>query len=71
MDRSLWVWLSHAWGGWKSRLFLVQPSTVTRWHRAGFRLFWRWKSRPRKTGRKTIVPATITLIREMNHANPL
>jgi putative transposase len=55
----------------KSRLSLVQPSTVIRWHRAGFRLFWRWKSRPRKTGRKTIAPAIITLIREMNRANPL
>jgi transposase InsO family protein len=49
----------------------VQPSTVIGWHRAGFRLFWRWKSRPHKTGRKTIAPALITLIREMNRANPL
>ena len=71
MDRALWAWLSRAWSGWKIRLCLVQPSTVIRWHRAGFRRFCRWKSQPRKTGRKTISPAIITLIREMNRANPL
>ena len=71
IDRALWAWLSQVWDGWKIRLCLVQPSTVIRWHRAGFQLLWRWKSRPRKTGRKTIVPAIITLIREMNRANPL
>src|ERR1017187_3367297 len=37
LDRVLWAWLSQAWGGWKSRLCLVQPSTVLQWHRAGFR----------------------------------
>ena len=71
LDRVLWAWLSQAWAGWKTRLLLVQPGTVLQWHRAGFRLFWRWKSRPRKTGRKTISPDLITLIRDMNHANPL
>src|ERR1035441_2335486 len=49
LDRVLWAWLSQAWGGWKSRLCLVQPSTVLQWHRAGFRLFWRWKSGPHKS----------------------
>jgi len=71
LDRALWASLSQTWQAWKSRLCLFQPSTVIRWHRMGFRLFWRWKSRRRKTGRKTIVPAIITLIREMNRANPL
>jgi hypothetical protein len=71
IDRAPWAWLSQVWDGSKRRLCLVQPSTVIRWHRAGFRLFWRWKNRPRKTGRKTIAPAVITLIREMNRANPL
>jgi putative transposase len=71
IDRALWAWLSLVWDGWKIRLLLVQPSTVIRWHRAGFRLFWRWESRPPKSGRKTIAPALITLIREMNRANPL
>ena len=71
LDRVLWAWLSQAWGGWKSRLCLVQPSTVLQWHRAGFRLFWQWKSRPRKCGRKTIASDTIHLIGQMSRANPL
>ena len=71
LDRVLWAWLSQAWAEWKTRLVLVQPGTVLQWHRAGFRTFWRWKSCPRKTGRKAISPDLITLIRDMNHANPL
>ena len=71
LDRVLWAWLSQAWGGWKSRLCLVQPSTVLQWHRAGFRLFWRWKSGPHKSGRKTIAPDTLRLIGQMSRANPL
>src|ERR1035437_9166956 len=71
LDRVVWGCLSQAWSGWKSRLCLVQPSTVIQWHRAGFRLFWRWKSRPRKTGRKPLSPDTIDLIRNMSRANPL
>jgi putative transposase len=32
---------------WRSALVVVQPATMIRWHRAGWRLFWRFKSRPR------------------------
>jgi putative transposase len=71
LDRALWAWLSQSWDGWKTRLCLVQPSTVIQWHRAGFRLFWKWKSRPGKSGRKTISPDAIDLIRKMSRANPL
>ena len=70
-DRALWAWLSQSWADWKRGLCLVQPSTVIQWHRAGFRLFWRWKSRPRKPGRKKMCPKTIELIRQMSRANPL
>jgi hypothetical protein len=49
LDRALWVWLSHSWKGWKSSLRIFQPDSVIQWHGAGFRLFWRWKSRPRPT----------------------
>ena len=70
LDRTLWAWLAHSWTDWKSRLCFVRPSTVICWHRAGFRLFWRWKSRPRRPGRKTICPETIELIRQMSRANP-
>jgi hypothetical protein len=50
---------------------LVQPDTVIRWHREGFRLFWKWKSRRTHAGRKIIALGTIFLIREMSRANPL
>ena len=51
-------------------LVIVKPETVIRWHRAGFRLFWRWKSRHR--GGRPKVPLEIRqLIRAMSLANPL
>src|SRR6202022_2792337 len=51
-------------------LVIVKPETVIRWHRAGFRLFWRWKSRTR--GGRPMVPMEIRrLIRDMSLANSL
>jgi hypothetical protein len=51
-------------------LKIINPETVIRWHRAGFKAYWRWKSRPRGGRPKT--PADIRrLIREMSIANPL
>jgi hypothetical protein len=44
-DRLLWVLLKSYWTGWPQWLVVVQPRTVVGWHRLGFRLFWRWKSR--------------------------
>jgi hypothetical protein len=40
-DRGFWVLLSRVWSGWKEILVIVQPDTVVRWHRKGFRLYWR------------------------------
>jgi hypothetical protein len=71
LDRALWIWLSDAWSGWRTALRLVQPDTVIHWHRQGFRLLWKWKSRPGKVGRKCIALDTIALIRNMSRANPL
>lgn len=71
LDRAFWVWLSAVWAGWTRAIRLVQPDTVLRWHRQGFRLFWRWKSRTEKAGRKGLAPATVQLIRQMSRANPL
>src|SRR6267154_942055 len=51
---------------WRTTVTLVQPATVLRWHREGFRLLWRWWSRPR--GRRPTRYAT--LIREMAARNP-
>src|SRR6202140_5524362 len=51
-------------------LAIVKPETVIKWHRAGFRSYWRWKSR-RHGGRPTVAPEIRKLIREMSIANPL
>src|SRR5215472_11943707 len=48
---------------WRGALVNVQPDTFLRWHRKGFRLFWRWKSRP--VGRQQIPKDLRRLIREM------
>ncbi len=52
-DRGFWVILSQVWSGWKEILVIVQPDTVVRWHRKGFRLYWRWISK-RGPGRPQI-----------------
>ena len=49
---------------------IVRPETIIRWHRAGFRAFWRWKS-SRRAGRPKVPPKFGELIREMSLANPL
>src|SRR5216684_1570374 len=51
-------------------LAIVKPETLIKWHRAGFRSYWRWKSR-RHGGRPTVAPEIRKLIREMSIANPL
>ena len=64
--RFILSWLAR-WFDWRQALVLVQPQTFTRWHRQGFRLFWRWKSRP---GRPPIPPDLQALIRRMARENP-
>ena len=49
---------------------ILKPETIIRWHRAGFRAWWRWKSRPRG-GRPRTPDEIRQLIREMSVANPL
>jgi len=70
-DRVFWVWLSQFWNGWQSALIIVQPDTVVRWQRQGFRLYWRWKSRPSKMGRPHLERTVQQLIRRMCRENPL
>ena len=54
-DKLFWVMLSRFWAHWNRALILVQPETVVRWHRAGFRLYWTWLSRHRvRVGRKCV-----------------
>ncbi|HTF32425.1 MAG TPA: hypothetical protein VK714_01855 [Myxococcota bacterium] len=69
-DRVLWSWLSRLWPGWRQALVVVRPETVIRWHRRGFRLYWRWKSRSRHPGRPAIEAELRDLILEMHRANP-
>jgi hypothetical protein len=68
-DRVIWVWLSRLWADWRSCLMIVKPDTVVRWHRQGFRLYWRWKSRKRKPGRPKIDAEIRDLIRRMSREN--
>jgi hypothetical protein len=49
-------------------MVLVKPATVVQWHRQGFRLFWRWRSR---SGRPSVDREIRQLIREMSSANSL
>ena len=64
-DRLFWVWLSRLWTGWRSTLAIVEPETVLRWQQAGFRLFWRWKSRRRGPGRPKLEREIRDLIRRL------
>jgi putative transposase len=68
-DRVLWVWLSRLWNDWRSALLMVRPETVIAWHRKGFRLYWRCKSR-RCQGRPSVLPEVRNPIRQMSLANP-
>ena len=51
-------------------LAIVKPETVIKWHRAGFKSYWRWRSR-RRGGRPTLPSEIRQLIRAMSIANPL
>ena len=53
-DRLFWITLLRLWPDWGGALSLVQPVTVVRWHRKGFRAYWRWKSGPTVAGRGLI-----------------
>src|SRR6202163_3420101 len=61
------AWLSRLCD-WRSCVLVVRPETVVRWHRAGWRLFWRYNSRP---GRPPIPLELRQLIRRMASENPL
>jgi transposase InsO family protein len=68
LDRLLWTWLYRVWPRCLNTLVLVKPATVVQWHRQGFRLYWRWRSR---SGRPLVDREVRDLIRQMNRANPL
>jgi transposase InsO family protein len=68
VDRVVLMLASAASRNWRETLILVKPETVLRWHREGFRLLWRLKSRPR-TPTTRITPEVIELIRRMAREN--
>jgi len=68
LDRFFWTTLRHIWPRWSDVLVIVKPETVVGWHRTGFRLYWRWRSRPRG-GRPKVSEEIRTLIRRMAAEN--
>jgi putative transposase len=68
-DRLLWVLLYRAWPQVLNAMVLVKPTTVIQWHRKGFRLYWRWRSR--RLGRPKMGTEIRDLIRQMSLATPL
>src|SRR5271165_3584513 len=69
-DRALLVWMARLWPSLLGMVQVVEPATILRWHRAGFRSYWRWKSR-RRAGRPRIDRELRDLIRRMSRENPL
>src|SRR3984893_12415855 len=70
IDRLVFAGLYRLAPGMRDALVIVKPETLIRWHRAGFRAYLRWKSRPRR-GPPTTPVEIRQLIREMSLANPL
>jgi hypothetical protein len=69
-DRFFWVILSQLWKNWREVLIIVKPETVIKWHRQGFKLYWRWKSKA-PVGRPKIDKEIRELIKRMSLENPL
>jgi hypothetical protein len=69
-DKAFFVLLYRLFPSVLKAIAIVKPETVVRWHRAGFRAWWRWKSRNRG-GRPSISAEVRTLIRRMHGENPL
>ena len=68
-DRLFWIIYSRYVNGWRNLLHSLHPDTVVRWHRQGFRCYWRWKSRRPNPGRPPINSDLRKLIREMQATN--
>ncbi len=68
-ERGFVVLLASLLPHWRNALLLVKPDTVLRWHREGFRLFWRWKSKNTKSPISQVDPEVIALIHRMAAEN--
>ena len=69
-DRLFFVWLYRRFPSILRAILIIRPDTLVRWHRSGFRRYWRWKSRLR-LGRPPVERELRTLIRQMSVENPL
>jgi hypothetical protein len=69
LDRLFWIGLRRVWSRWADLLVVAKPQTVVRWHRAGFRLFWKWRSRS-CGGRPKTTAEIRALIRRLAQENP-
>jgi hypothetical protein len=65
LDRVFMVWMVRLWPSLLDVVRVVRPETALRWHRAGFRIYWRWKSR-KPVGRPRIDRGLRDLIRRMS-----
>jgi hypothetical protein len=68
-DRFLFVWLYHWFLSVLGAITIVRPETIIRWHRAGFRAYWLWRSR-NPVARPKVSAELRTLIGEMSRAEP-
>src|SRR6202158_4327073 len=69
-DRLLWLTLRRLWSRWTRVLVIVKPETVVSWHRAGFRWYWRFRSR-RRGGRPRVTDEIQEMIRRLAEENPV
>ena len=70
-NKLFWVVISRLWSQWKQLIIVVTPETVARWHRAGFRMYWRLISRVRgPVGRRPTPKEARELIFRMVTENP-
>src|SRR5262245_17020524 len=70
-DRRFWILASRWFSGWRNSLLIVKPETVLRWHREGWRTYWRRRSRHTgRRGRRPIAPELRTLIRHDDNRKP-
>jgi len=69
-DWALLIWMTRLWPSLVGAAQVVQPETILRWYRAGFKAYWRWKSRNR-AGRPKADRGLRDLIQRMSRENPL
>jgi putative transposase len=69
-DRRFWILAARWFVGWRCSLVIVKPETVLRWHRQGWKAYWRWRSRGRgRRGRRPVAPELQAVIKRMAAEN--